>query len=103
MAIETLLEFAAERHAAAKAAKLQAEGRLSDTSTKLDQARINAAAAGAELSNLEKETAAIRDALAKISTRADGDALVLELEKKIIALRGQQAKLLALENTLADL
>jgi hypothetical protein len=98
---KTLLELATQQRDAAKAAAVQAQQELAKARDAAAKSRQAQAAAAAVLAQLEKDTAAIREALAKAPTRADAEALARQLEQKTIDLRAAQGKALELERTVA--
>lgn len=94
----TLLELATRHRDAAQAAHTHAEQTLANASTDLGAAARDHAVASAAFAALEQRVAALRAALAQVATRADGEALLLELEQQTLALRTQQARLLEIES-----
>ncbi|MBA3440953.1 MAG: hypothetical protein H0T92_13895 [Pyrinomonadaceae bacterium] len=93
----TLLEFATAEESALKKEKVKAQKSVKDAQEEQAAARATHNSVVAELTVLENQAANIRKELASVPTPADGDALLDQLEQKIIDMRAKQAAILAAE------
>jgi hypothetical protein len=93
----TLVELAQQRHAARVNEKSAAQAAAVQAQADLASAEQALAAANAIYAQLQAETTRIRAQLAAITTPADGEPLLDQLEQAIIALRAAQHTALGAE------
>jgi hypothetical protein len=98
-----LQDLAKQEQVAADAALARAKQRKSDAATALVKAGGDLATAKAALAAKDAEAATLRQQLGRIAAPPDGDALLADLRKAIVALRMLQGALLDAQETVATL
>src|SRR5574341_482831 len=93
----TLVELAQQRHAAWTAARAAAQTSAAQAQTDLNAASQALAGAAAKFAEEERKAADIRAQLATITTPADGEPLLDQLEQTIVEQHAAAAAILAAE------
>lgn len=97
-----LLALHTARRAAAEAARSKAEARLAAAQESIASAQKSKLADANTTANLEAEIAVLRAQLANPPTAADGEAMLAELEEKLIQLRALQSRQLGHDQAVAS-
>lgn len=94
---KTILEYATSRSDSAAQALTDANQQLAAAQSNLALVNSARAEASAELVELERQAADLRQKLLKVATQADGAKLLNELEQITILIRAQQAAIVKLQ------
>src|SRR5688500_10440051 len=97
-----LLALHTARRSAAEAARSKAEARLAAAQESIASAQKSKLADAKTTANLEADIAVLRAQLANPPTAADGEAMLAELEEKLIQLRALQSRQLGHDQAVAS-